>query len=178
MAPSVPINQSNLWRLANTNFLKKIDKIGRTRRYDFVINDLVKVIGGKESGKIGRIRRIIPELDQIIVEGVHTRIQTITKQNNEKIHLLIDRAIPTEYVQLIHPKSFNPIRVEGMTINSGFGYKKFTRFILPEKQEELSFPRIRGLHSAGSKDTPVDQAFKVTYQPDLNNNPLPYGCFI
>jgi ribosomal protein L24 len=177
----VAINPGNLWRLANTNFLKKIGEKARGKFYDFVVGDVVRVRSGSECGKIGKVRRILPEIDQLIVEGVHQRVQPITMTKNgvtQTNFLILDRAIPVACVELLHPqtlKATGPLKRQ--LKDTGFGYSKLTR-IIAQTGEELDFPTERGLTPAGPFDTPALEASKVTYVPNLNKNPLPYGLII
>lgn len=48
-------------------------------------NDKVKIIAGKDKGKIGKVLRALPKTDQIIVEGVNIKKkhQKPTKSNQK-----------------------------------------------------------------------------------------------
>ena len=177
----VAINPGNLWRLANTNFLKKISEKARGKYYDFVLGDTVHVRSGSETGKIGKVRRILPEIDQVIVQGVHQRIQQITVEaNGEKQtnYLILDRAIPVACVELVHPETLKPTGpLKRFLKDTGFGYSRIARQII-QTGEELLFPVERALTATGPFDTSAAEASRVTYVPDLNKNPLPYGLII
>ena len=184
----VAINPGNLWRLANTKFLNKIGEKARGKYYDFVLGDLVRVRSGSEKGKIGKVRRILPEIDQVIVQGVHQRIEQLKKRTNQNksteipnedpIYLVFDRAIPIGCVELVHPQTLLPVGpVKHVFVDSGFGYEKIVRKCV-QNEEELPFPVERGLNGAGPFDTTAEEAAKVTFVPDLNRNPLPYGLII
>ena len=44
-------------------------------------NDTVKIIAGKEKGKIGKIVKINPETERVIVQGANMVTKTIKKKN-------------------------------------------------------------------------------------------------
>ena len=44
-------------------------------------NDTVKIIAGKDKGKIGKIVKINPETERVIVQGANMGTKTIKKKN-------------------------------------------------------------------------------------------------
>jgi large subunit ribosomal protein L24 len=76
-------------------------------------NDLVQVITGKNRGKQGKVVRVIPETNRVIVEGVnilkkHERPNARNQQGgiSEKEH-----PIDASNVMLVDPKTGKPTRI-------------------------------------------------------------------
>ncbi len=76
-------------------------------------NDLVQVITGKNRGKQGKVVRVIPETNRVIVEGVnilkkHERPNANNQQGgiSEKEH-----PIDASNVMLVDPKTGKPTRI-------------------------------------------------------------------
>jgi|SRR5215210_6466041 len=82
-------------------------------------DDNVKVISGKDRGKTGRVLRVDPVRQRVVVEGVnvqkrHTRPQTVRDtQRAQEIGGIIETEGPVHIsnVQLLDPKSGDPTRV-------------------------------------------------------------------
>jgi large subunit ribosomal protein L24 len=82
-------------------------------------DDNVKVISGKDRGKTGRVLRVDPVRQRVVVEGVnvqkrHTRPQTVRDtQRSQEIGGIIETEGPVHIsnVQLLDPKSGDPTRV-------------------------------------------------------------------
>jgi len=75
--------------------------------------DKVVVLAGKDRGKRGTVRRIIPKFDRVVVEGVniikrHQRARSAQQQSQ-----IIEREAPIHIsnVMLIDPNSDKPTRV-------------------------------------------------------------------
>jgi len=77
-------------------------------------NDEVQVIAGRDSGKRGRILRVLPEKGRVVVEGVNL-IKRHTKANPQKQVKggIIEReaAIHISNVAMLDPKSDKPTKV-------------------------------------------------------------------
>jgi large subunit ribosomal protein L24 len=82
-------------------------------------DDNVKVISGKDRGKTGRVLRVDPVRQRVVVEGVnvqkrHTRPHTVRDtQRAQEIGGIIETEGPVHIsnVQLLDPKSGDPTRV-------------------------------------------------------------------
>ncbi len=83
-------------------------------------DDMVKVIGGKDSGKTGRVIRTEPKRDFVYVEGInmvkrHQRPLPVqnTQRKSEAMGGIIDKEGPIHVsnVMLLDPKDNKPTRV-------------------------------------------------------------------
>ena len=82
-------------------------------------DDNVKVISGKDRGKTGRVLRVDPVRQRVVVEGVnvqkrHTKPHTVRDtQRSQEIGGIIETEGPVHIsnVQLLDPKSGDPTRV-------------------------------------------------------------------
>ena len=82
-------------------------------------DDNVKVISGKDRGKTGRVLRVDPVRQRVVVEGVnvqkrHTKPHTVRDtQRAQEIGGIIETEGPVHIsnVQLLDPKSGDPTRV-------------------------------------------------------------------
>jgi large subunit ribosomal protein L24 len=85
-------------------------------------NDTVLVIAGKDRGKRGRVLKVLPERNRVIVEGVNT-VRRHTKPNprqNVKGGIVQREApIHASNVQLISPDSGEPTRVGHQILQDG-----------------------------------------------------------
>ena len=84
-------------------------------------NDKVKIIVGKDSGKIGKVLRIISKKQRVLVENVnfvkcHTRPNAQNRQGG-----IIEREAPIDLsnVMLMCNKCMAPIRVKMQHLESG-----------------------------------------------------------
>jgi large subunit ribosomal protein L24 len=75
--------------------------------------DLVKVISGKDKGKEGKILRVIPKLDKIIVENVNIvkKHQRPTQELREGGIIEQPSAIHASKVMVVCPSCGKPTRV-------------------------------------------------------------------
>jgi large subunit ribosomal protein L24 len=82
-------------------------------------DDIVKVIGGKDSGKTGKVLRVDPKRDRVYVEGLnivkrHQRPRSVKEtQRGGKIGGVIEKEGPIHIsnVMLVDPKADKPTRV-------------------------------------------------------------------
>ncbi|PIT96869.1 50S ribosomal protein L24 [Candidatus Campbellbacteria bacterium CG10_big_fil_rev_8_21_14_0_10_35_52] len=76
-------------------------------------DDNVKIITGKDKGKIGKVLRAFPRASQIIVEGVNIKKkhQKPTKSNQKG--QILDKTMPIHIsnVMILDPKSKTPTRI-------------------------------------------------------------------
>ena len=84
-------------------------------------NDNVLVITGKDRGKRGRVLRVLPDKNRLIVEGVNL-IKRHTKANPQKQVKggIIEReaAIHASNVMLLDPDSSKPTRIGHKTLEN------------------------------------------------------------
>ena len=89
-------------------------------------DDVVKVITGKDKGKTGRVLRVEPKRDRLIVEGVniqkrHQKPRTLRDvQRQQETGGIIEAPGPIHIsnVQLLDPRTNEPTRV-GLSRESG-----------------------------------------------------------
>lgn len=85
-------------------------------------DDEVMVIAGKDRGKTGRIVRVIPENDRVVVAGVNV-VKRHTKGNPQmnKPGGIIEKEMPVHIsnVQIVNPVTGKPDRVGFKTLEDG-----------------------------------------------------------
>ena len=84
-------------------------------------NDMVLVIAGNDRGKRGRVLKVYPEKQRIIVEGVHfvKRHMKPTQQSPQGGIVEKEGAIHVSNVMLIDPKTNQPTRVGRVVLTGG-----------------------------------------------------------
>jgi len=89
------------------------------------VNDLVKVVAGKDKGKDGKITKIIPKDLKVIVEGANKYKRHLKRQSKENPGGIVEveRPLPIANVQLICPSckqitrvSFKGVRPEKVRV--------------------------------------------------------------
>jgi large subunit ribosomal protein L24 len=83
--------------------------------------DTVIVISGKDSGKTGKISRILPEADRVVVEGVNLvkRHQRPTPRNPSGGIVEREQPIHASKVMPVDPKTGKGTRVRFKTLENG-----------------------------------------------------------
>ena len=78
-----------------------------------VRNDIVIVITGRDKGKEGRVLRVLPKHDQLLVEGVNKKFKHLRKSNENPRGARIEKEAPihSSNVMLKDPKTGKPTRV-------------------------------------------------------------------
>jgi large subunit ribosomal protein L24 len=76
-------------------------------------NDLVEVVAGAEKGKRGRVVRVVPGTDQVIVQGLNLRYKHVRRSQKHQQGGRVRREMPMHIsnVMLIDPSSDRPTRV-------------------------------------------------------------------
>lgn len=79
--------------------------------------DLVTVISGNDKGKQGKISRVLPERDAVVIEGVN-RVKRHVKSQPEKPGgiIEIDAPIAASKVMPVDPTTGKPTRVRYQTV--------------------------------------------------------------
>jgi large subunit ribosomal protein L24 len=98
-------------------------------------DDMVKVIGGKDSGKTGRVIRTEPQRDRVYVEGInmvkrHEKprpVQDVQKAS-QQIGGIVDKEGPIHVsnVMVLDPKDNRPTRV-GVRRDKGGKRERFAK---------------------------------------------------
>ena len=93
-------------------------------------NDIVEVITGKSRGKTGKVLRVYPETNKVLVEGVNTQHKhERPSQKNQKGGITVREApIDASNVMLIDPKSNTRTRIGKREIEGTNGKVKFERY--------------------------------------------------
>ena len=76
-------------------------------------NDLVVVISGIHAGKQGRVLRVIPEKNQVVVQGINLRFKHLrrTQKNPQGGRVQKELPIAASKVLLVDPKTNQPTRI-------------------------------------------------------------------
>jgi large subunit ribosomal protein L24 len=93
-------------------------------------NDIVEVITGKSRGKTGKVLRVFPETNKVLVEGVNTQHKhERPSQKNQKGGITVREApIDASNVMLIDPKSNTRTRIGKREIEGTTGKVRFERY--------------------------------------------------
>uniref|UniRef100_A0A7S0VP55 KOW domain-containing protein n=1 Tax=Polytomella parva TaxID=51329 RepID=A0A7S0VP55_9CHLO len=140
--------------------------------------DVVKILSGPDKGLTGKVLEVFPEADrlppQIFVEGRNLRKKKIRIGSGEDDYIVVSMEAPLPYqeVQLVDPKTFNPIETMWMYTSEGqkVRVKKMesptSADIIPIAVQDDG-KKNEGL--VGCKDTPYDIVQKVTYNDPSHN---------
>ena len=84
-------------------------------------NDTVKIIAGKDKGKVGKIVKIDPEKERVVVQGANMVSKTIRrKSQQDKGGIMeVEAPIHVSNLMLIDPKSGKPTKVGRKTDAKG-----------------------------------------------------------
>jgi large subunit ribosomal protein L24 len=95
-------------------------------------NDIVEVITGKNRGKQGKVLRVYPETDKVLVEGVNTQFKHERPSANNQQGGITTREAPVHAsnVMLVDPKTNLRTRIgkRAITGAGSEGKVKFERF--------------------------------------------------
>ncbi len=82
--------------------------------------DTVQVISGKEKGRRGEVREIIPKKNRVVIEGVNerTRHARPSQQNQQGLYTF-NAPVDISNVMLVDPSSGEPTRVGYRFTDSG-----------------------------------------------------------
>jgi len=93
-------------------------------------NDMVMVISGNDRGKTGKVLKVYPQKDRVIVEGINlTKRHTKPSQKNPQGGIQEKEApINASNVMILDPKTNEPTRIGSKIIlDEKTGKKKITR---------------------------------------------------
>lgn len=84
-------------------------------------NDQVVVMAGKSKGTVGKVLRVMPDADQLIVEGANiiTKHVKPTQRQPQGGRVKREAPIHASNVMLVDPKDGKPTRVRIQTLESG-----------------------------------------------------------
>lgn len=83
-------------------------------------NDNVIVIAGKDKGTKGKVLKVFPNLNKVVVEGVNIAKKHIKKSQGNKSGQIIEKSMPIDVsnVSILDPKTKKPTRI-GYVIEEG-----------------------------------------------------------
>lgn len=88
--------------------------------------DTIVVMSGKDAGKQGKIVKVFPVTNKVIVEGVNIATKHIKKQGTTPGQIIkIEKAIDASNVMLLCPITQKPTRVGFTMVKEGKVTKKF-----------------------------------------------------
>lgn len=85
------------------------------------VNDMVKVIAGKNLGKTGKVVQVFPKKDLVVIEGVNQRIKHIRARNKSEKGQSVTFFAPLQVsnVMLVCPSCAQPTRVGKQKMEGG-----------------------------------------------------------
>ncbi len=83
--------------------------------------DLVQVITGNDRGKTGRVLKVMPDRDKVIVEGVNRRLRHVRPNQRNPQGGRVEKEMPLHIsnVQPVSPSTNKPTRVRFETKSDG-----------------------------------------------------------
>ena len=84
-------------------------------------NDLVKVASGESRGKTGKILRVFPETEKIVVQGINLRWKNMRRSQQHPHGARIQKELPIHVskVKIVCPQCTKPTRVGYKITESG-----------------------------------------------------------
>jgi|SRR3989339_2135732 len=94
----------------------------------FKLNDIVLVTGGKDKGKKGKVLKLYPKEDRVLVEGVNKYVKHVKKQGNKSGEkLLRERPLPTGNIAVLNPETGKPDRIGYLVDKNGAKVRIFKK---------------------------------------------------
>lgn len=92
----------------------------RARKQKLRKGDEVKIIRGKDKGRTGKIEKVFPKIQKVLIPGVNEfkRHAKAKKQSQKSEIITIVKPLPIANLMLICPKCHEPTRV-GFSVISG-----------------------------------------------------------
>lgn len=87
--------------------------------------DSVKILRGKDRGKVGKVIRVAPELEKVVVEGLnlHVKHQRPRRQGEKGQRIQFPAPLSLANVMLVCPSCGKPSRV-GFLVREGGGKRR------------------------------------------------------
>ena len=84
-------------------------------------NDIVKVLAGKDRGKQGKVIRVLPQRERVIVEGVNLAKRHVKARARNQKGGIVDKEMPIHIsnVMLVCPSCKKATRVGFRTLEDG-----------------------------------------------------------
>lgn len=131
------------------------------------IGDKVQVLEGKDKGKTGLIKKVVPEGNMILVGGRNTKYVDA----GESRITTVEKPLQHHQVSLLDPIDKKPTDIEFRVNEDGEKVRISTRsgHIIYWPPEYLPDGTKKDQYVCGSKDTNYDDACTVTYTPSLDD---------
>ncbi len=103
------------------------------------IGDTVKITLGKDKGKTGQVTKVLPALDQVVVDGINLYKKHVRAQGEQKGGIVeIPRPLSTAKVQIVCPncKQITRIGFTGTGIDKVRVCKKCGKPIIKTKESK------------------------------------------
>lgn len=83
--------------------------------------DTVKVLSGKDKGKTGKVLRVLPSINKVVVENVnmHTKFERSRRAGQPGQRITFAGALAASKVMLIDPNSGHPTRIGYQILENG-----------------------------------------------------------
>ncbi|MBL7053918.1 50S ribosomal protein L24 [Patescibacteria group bacterium] len=84
-------------------------------------NDIVKILSGKDKGKQGKVLRVLPAQNKIVIEGLNLSVKHVRPKKAEEKGQRIKMAMPLSLsnVTLICPRCKKTVRVGYKVLKNG-----------------------------------------------------------
>lgn len=138
--------------------------------WNYFRGDRVQILTGSDKGKQGLVKQIIQERNWILVEGLNTKVQQMSK--SVYVHIRKEQPLlVTCQVQLVDPTDLQPTEIEWRYTEDGERVRVSCRtgriIPIPLLNEETRDYKSPSLYKDQSKDTPANLAEAVTFKPQL-----------
>lgn len=113
--------------------------------------DVVVVISGKDKGKQGKILRVLPAINRVVVEGVNMRIKHIKKtaqQPGQRVSY--EASLSASNVMILDPKTKKPTRI-GYTVDQKTGKKTRIAKVSGEEIKGAAVTKAQKAPAKGAK---------------------------
>lgn len=135
--------------------------------------DRVTVLVGRDKGKQGIIKQVIPERNWVIVEGLNASYRRIGKEKDFPGVVVLHESplLVTNEVALVDPSDLVSTEIEWRYLEDGTKVRismRTGRIIpIPKESEETYDYKTRATYVDKPKDTPGNVVGEITYKPSL-----------
>ncbi|XP_055713159.1 probable 39S ribosomal protein L24, mitochondrial [Phlebotomus papatasi] len=141
--------------------------------WSFFRGDRVEVLVGRDKGKHGIVKQLIPERNWVVVEGLNCHLRKVGG-DGEYPGIYIKSEAPllvTNQVKLVDPSDLQATEIEWRYTEEGDKVRVSTRtgriVPIPKEQEETHDYKSKGTYIEKAKDTPAKVVEEITFKPSL-----------
>ncbi|XP_055683985.1 probable 39S ribosomal protein L24, mitochondrial [Lutzomyia longipalpis] len=141
--------------------------------WSFFRGDRVEVLVGRDKGKQGIVKQLIPERNWVLVEGLNCHMRKVGGEG-EYPGIYIKSEAPllvTNQVKLVDPADLQATEIEWRYTEEGDKVRVSTRtgriVPIPKEHEETHDYKSRGTYMEKDKDTPAKVVEEITFKPSL-----------